>query len=50
MKSDLQISPTSPAPLGPFLLQEKAPNLSLFIRPCSTEPSRLPWLPGKSGT
>lgn len=28
----------------------KPPNSPLFIRRCSTEPSRPPWLPGRSGT
>lgn len=46
----LQISPPLLTPLGPFLLREEAPHLFLFVRPCSTKPSRPPWLPGKSGT
>lgn len=50
MERSLQISFPSLFPLVPFLLQEEAPNLFLFIRPCSAKLLRQPWLPEKSGT
>ena len=34
----------------PSFHRRKPPTSPLFIRRCSTEPSRLPWPPGRSGT